>query len=113
MSKTSAPRLLLAHTTCSSTESARNLARGLVERHLAACVSIGAETASVYPWQGRIEVEQELPLLIKTCPARLDALKDFLAVHHDYEVPELLVTPVIDGSEAYLNWAEGWMHDDD
>lgn len=113
MSKPASPRLLLAHTTCSSGSAARDLARGLVERRLAACVSIGAETASVYPWQGRIEVEREVPLLIKTCPARLDALKVFFADHHEYEVPELLVTAVVDGTENYLSWAEEWMHDDD
>jgi uncharacterized protein involved in tolerance to divalent cations len=26
---------------------------------------------------------------------------------HSYEVPELLVLPIVDGSKAYLNWLGG------
>lgn len=101
--------LLLAHTTCASAIDAERLARALVEAHLAACVSIGSECRSVYPWQGRIESETEVPLLIKTHPDRITALKQFVAEHHGYEVPELLVTPVLDGLEPYLRWAHEWM----
>lgn len=102
-------RLLIAHTSCASTADAERLARGLVESRLAACVSIGAESRSIYPWQGRIESQSEVPLLIKTTAARLPALKQFMIDQHDYEVPELLVTPVIDGHEPYLRWAREWM----
>lgn len=106
------PRLLLAHTTCADLESAERLARGLVEAHIAACVSVGEPLRSIYPWEGRIASDREVPVLIKTCPERLDALKRFIAEHHAYEVPELLITPVVDGSEAYLGWAEDWMSHD-
>ncbi len=105
-------RLLLAMTTCADADAAERLARALVEARLAACVSIGAPLRSVYPWQGRIEVEQEVALTIKTAPARIEALKRFIAEHHDYDVPELLISPVTDGSEAYLQWAEQWMTND-
>jgi len=104
--------LLLAHTTCSNIAAATRLARGLVEAHLAACVSIGPEIQSVYPWQGRIESEAEVALLIKTSPAKLPALKEFLVENHDYDVPELLVTPVIDGHQPYLEWARKWLEHD-
>ncbi|NDY95930.1 divalent-cation tolerance protein CutA [Wenzhouxiangella sp. C33] len=102
-------RLLLAVTTCADASAAERLAAALVEARLAACVSISAPVRSVYPWQGRIEVEQEVVLTIKTAPARIEALKRFIAEHHDYDVPELLISPVTDGAEAYLQWAENWM----
>ena len=105
-------RMLLALTTCADRESAERLARVLVEARVAACVSVGAPTMSVYPWQGQIESETEVPLTIKTCPARVAELKTLLNAHHDYDVPELLLTPVVDGAEDYLQWAENWMiHD--
>jgi periplasmic divalent cation tolerance protein len=99
-------------TTCADQAAAERLARALVEARLAACVSIGAPVRSVYPWQGRIEMEQEVVLTIKTVPVRVEALKRFIAEHHDYDVPELLISPVIDGAEDYLQWAEQWMTND-
>ena len=106
------PQLLIAHTTCADATAAERLARGLVEAHLAACVSIGSEVRSLYPWQGRIETSQEVPVLIKTTPESLPALKEFFVEHHDYDVPELLVTPVIDGHPPYLQWAREWLSHD-
>lgn len=103
------PALLMAQTTCASPDDAERLARGLVEAHLAACVSIGAPVRSIYPWQGRVSSADEVPLLIKTSSSRLPALKAFLVEHHAYELPELLVTPVIDGHEPYLRWADQWL----
>jgi periplasmic divalent cation tolerance protein len=104
--------LLMVHTTCAGAETAERLARGLVEARVAACVSIGAGVRSVYAWQGRVEIESEVPLLIKTTAECLPALKRFILDHHDYEVPELLVTPVVDGHEPYLRWAREWVKHD-
>lgn len=108
----SSSRLLLAMTTCADAAAAERLARALVEARLAACVSISAPVRSVYPWQGRIEVDEEVGLTIKTSPGRVEALKRFIAEQHDYDVPELLISPVTDGAEAYLQWAEQWMSND-
>lgn len=104
--------LCLAMTTVANSDQAERLARVLVERRLAVCVSLGSPVTSVYPWQGRIESEAEIPLTIKTGPSRLAALKAALTELHPYDVPELLVLPVVDGSEAYFNWARDWMNDE-
>ncbi|MGY6553683.1 MAG: divalent-cation tolerance protein CutA [Wenzhouxiangella sp.] len=103
------PALLIAQTTCASPDEAKRLARALVETRLAACASIGAPICSIYSWQGQIISENEVPLVIKTSLGRLPALKDFIAENHAYEVPELLITPVVDGHEPYLRWAGEWL----
>lgn len=102
-------RAMLVFTTCPDAETARQLARALVERRLAACVSVGAAVSSCYPWKGQIEHDEELPVTIKTTPARLAALKQALPELHPYEVPELLAVPVADGLESYLEWMEEWL----
>jgi len=102
-------RLAVMMTTCGSPEEAERLARLLVEKHLAACVAIGPSQRSIYPWEGRIEVDEEVPLLIKTARERLDDLKQTLETHHPYDVPEGLVLSVDDGLEDYLAWARGWL----
>ncbi len=45
--------------------SARQLAKGLVENKLAACVNIQEHLESVYCWQGKLESEPEVMLKIK------------------------------------------------
>jgi periplasmic divalent cation tolerance protein len=90
--------------TAGSPEEAARIARTLVERRLAACVSRLPGLVSVYRWQGAVEEANEVLLLIKTSEERLAALEAALRDLHSYEVPEFLVLPVSAGSDAYLGW---------
>lgn len=101
--------ICLVLTTCPDRETAERLSAMLVEQRLAACVSVGAAVTSSYPWQGSIETESEIPLTIKTTRARVHALKNELVRHHPYEVPEVLVVPVADGLDDYLQWIRDWV----
>ena len=76
----------------------------LVEERLAACVNLLAPMQSVYRWQGRVDQESERQLVIKTSRLRLDALWERVRTLHPYDVPEFIVLPIVDGSEAYLRW---------
>jgi periplasmic divalent cation tolerance protein len=106
-------RLLLVMTTVEDRSQAERLARELVEKRLAACVSLGEPVTSIYPWEGKIETGREVPMSIKTTAERLDDLKQALAELHPYDVPEMLVLPVVDGLKPYFDWARDWMNDDD
>ena len=83
---------------------AKRIAHVLVEDGLAACVNLGAPVLSMYAWQGEIEGTEEIPLTIKTSASRSDALVAALTRLHPYEVPEILVVPVIAGHAGYLQW---------
>ena len=91
-------------TTISTTTDSRKLASALVGERLAACVNVLAPMESIYRWKGEVQTDPERQLIMKTTAARVPALKARLVQLHDYEVPEFIVTPVIDGSDAYLNW---------
>jgi uncharacterized protein involved in tolerance to divalent cations len=67
---------ILVLTSLPDVETARRIARELVEARLAACVQIGAPVESLYHWQGRIETATEIPLAIKT---RSDAFSGTVA----------------------------------
>jgi len=95
---------LLVMTTLPDPGSAENLARGLVERRLAACVNIGAPSRSVYRWQGAVQSETEIPLWIKTTRDAYPALQTWLREQHPYELPEILAVNISDGLPAYLDW---------
>ena len=100
------PEALIVLTNLPDAESARTLARVLVELRLAACVNILPAVQSVYRWQGGIEEAQETTLLIKTVRDRYDALEQAIRDRHPYEVPEIVAAPVIAGWPAYLGWIE-------
>ena len=82
---------------------ADGLARTLVEERLAACVNVHAPMTSTYRWQGRLEVERERQVVIKTTRARLAALEARLRSLHPYELPEFVVIDAV-GSEVYAKW---------
>ncbi|MGW2559898.1 divalent-cation tolerance protein CutA [Streptomyces sp. NPDC001514] len=99
-------RALAVLTTTDSAAKAEELARGAVEARLAACAQITAPVTSVYRWQNAIETSEEWQILFKTTEACYDALEAHLRAHHDYETPEIIATPVVRGSAAYLEWIE-------
>ena len=99
-----APRVVIVLTTLPADADAGAFAEALVTERLAACVSLGAEMTSVYTWKGAIERTRERQVLMKTVTANVPLIKARLATLHPYDVPELLVLAVDDGSEAYLAW---------
>ena len=97
---------VLASTTTAKAEDAGKIAMQLVERKLAACVQIVEPITSVYRWQGKIESEREILLLIKSTQDLIPDIAELLDEIHPYEVPELVATPIIGGSTSYLRWLE-------
>ena len=97
---------VLVLTTLPDADSARQLARSLVEDRLAACVTIGAPVESMYHWRGAIETAAEVPVTVKTRAALFDQVAAAIRSRHPYELPEILAVPIIDGSPAYLAWID-------
>jgi periplasmic divalent cation tolerance protein len=91
-------------TTTGNRQDAEQIAAELVSRRLAACVQVGGPINSTYRWQGKVETAEEWTCTIKTSRDKLAAIQSLLNEIHRYEVPELIATPIVDGSEAYLKW---------
>ena len=96
--------LLVVMITAPNDEVAESLARSLVEERLAACVSRVPGLVSVYRWQGAIERESEIQLIVKTRRSHFEALAKRVHVLHPYDVPELIAHPVTHVSVAYGEW---------
>jgi len=98
------PHPLLATITAPNRETAERIARRLVEERLAACVQIIEGVRSVYRWQGRVQEEPEVLLLVKTAEPQLPGIESLLRQIHPYELPELAAVPITSGSADYLRW---------
>jgi periplasmic divalent cation tolerance protein len=101
------PELIVIFTTCPDEASASRIARDLVESGLAACVSRVGPVHSTYRWQGAVQDELEVLLVIKTVSARYPELEMRLKSLHPYDVPEIIALPVAAGSADYLSWLQG------
>ena len=78
----------------------------LVTSRLAACVQVVGPITSRYRWQGEIETTTEWLLIAKSTSARADDVVAAILDAHPYDVPEVLVMPVVGGNAAYLAWIE-------
>jgi periplasmic divalent cation tolerance protein len=91
--------------TVPSSEVGERIAAALLEKKLAACVNILPGVTSIYTWNGAVQKDQELMLVVKT---RADLFHDRLVpavkAVHPYEVPEIIALPVLMGSPDYLDW---------
>lgn len=100
-------QVLLVMSSLPDRAAAQRLARILIERRLAACVSVLAPCVSVYRWQGVVEETAEVPVLIKTTAGRYAELESALRALHSYELPEIIAVPVVRGLSGYLDWVAG------
>lgn len=91
-------------TTTGTREVAERIAVELVDLRLAACVQVSGPITSTYRWHGQIENAEEWLCTVKTTREHMAAIQDVLKRLHPYEVPELIATPIVGGSDAYHKW---------
>ncbi len=80
------------------------LAEALIAQHLGACVNVLSPCTSIYHWQGTVESADEIPVLIKTLRQHYDQVEQLIKMMHPYELPEVIMVPIISGLPAYLQW---------
>lgn len=98
--------LMLVVTTVASGPDAERLIGALLEQRLVACGNIVPGVASIYRWEGEVQREAELIVLLKTTRSRVDEVLEAAARLHPYDVPELLAVAVDGGSAPYRRWVK-------
>jgi periplasmic divalent cation tolerance protein len=93
--------------TTSSKQEAETIANALVESRLAACVNIiPAGVSSLFWWQGAIERQDEVLMLVKSRSDLLPSVVEVVKGLHSYTVPEVIALPILAGSSDYLLWVD-------
>ena len=111
----------MAFVTAPDSDKAKEIAGGLVSNKLAACVNIIPGVTSVYEWEGKIENDSEVLMMIKTRSARIGEMTEFVKSksksqhqlrkllfffleNHPYDVCEVITTSIEGGNKEYLDW---------
>jgi periplasmic divalent cation tolerance protein len=95
---------LQVQTTTDSRTEAMELARVAVEGRLAACAQVAGPMTTTYWWDEGVERAEEWLIMLKLPADRYEQLAAFLTERHSYDEPEIVATPIIEGSASYLSW---------
>jgi len=98
------PPMMMVYVTAPNEAEAKRLGLLLVESRLAACANILPSMCSIYPWEGKIQEEQEAVLILKTRQDRLPSLSKKIQESHPYKCPCILAWPLSTGNPEYLSW---------
>jgi periplasmic divalent cation tolerance protein len=82
------------------------IARRIVEERLAACVNVVSGVTSIYWWEGKVNVDDEDLLIVKTRGDAVGALVRRVKEIHPYTVPEIIALDIVEGNPDYLRWVE-------
>lgn len=90
-------------TTVDDEKKAQELAELLVREKLVACVH-RTSIKSTYTWKGAIESADEITLVAKTRESLIEEVIACIKKNHPYELPEIVVSPIVQGYRPYLDW---------
>jgi len=96
----------VAFITVGSQADADALSRALLDGRAAACVNTVPGVISRYLWQGTVETDAELLLIVKTRRALIPAVNRIVREKHKYSVPEVIFLPIIGGNPDYFAWLD-------
>lgn len=95
---------MVVFVTVPNEDEAVKIAKTLVEEKLAGCVNILRGIRSIYSWQGKIEDDSELLMVIKTKTTLFKELEKRVKELHSYTVPEIIGIEINEGFKGYLDW---------
>lgn len=94
----------IAYVTAANADEAAQIARALIEDRLAACANVTPSVRSFYRWEGQIADDEEAVIVLKTHQSRSAALIERVRELHSYDVPCVVLVPLVDGNPEYLDW---------
>ena len=85
-------------------ETAKKIARILLEERLVACANIIDNLYSMYWWENKIKEKPECLMIMKTKLGLFEKLEARVKELHPYQVPEIISMPIVKGYPPYLHW---------
>ena len=95
--------MIIIKTTYPKLNQAKNLAKILLTKKLAACVQF-SKIESLYQWQNKIVAEKEILVVIKTKANLYQKIEKEILQNHPYKIPQIIWFKVDGGFKAYFDW---------
>ncbi|NWS91181.1 CUTA protein, partial [Toxostoma redivivum] len=96
----------IAFVNCLNEQIARDIARAIMDKKLAAYVNILPKSSALYFWKGELEESTEILLLVKTRTSKIGELSNYVRSIHPFEIPEIISLPIDQGNPLYLKWID-------
>ena len=97
---------ILIYMTCTGKEEAEKIGKALLEERLIACANIMAAHSSLYRWEGKLENNMEIAMILKTQESLFEQVRQKICDLHSYDCPCIVALPIIQGHEPFLQWIE-------
>ncbi|MGH7731982.1 MAG: divalent-cation tolerance protein CutA [Candidatus Eiseniibacteriota bacterium] len=104
--------MLIVFTTFANADDAARVVRALVEERLIACGNLLPGARSLYRWEGKVQDQPEVVVLMKTRKQDWTALISRLHELHPYRTPECIAVRIAAGAPAYMAWLESALEPD-
>jgi periplasmic divalent cation tolerance protein len=95
---------VLVYVTTSGMDEARRIASALLVHRLIACANILPKMESVYRWNGKVQQDAEVVLMMKSVRGRVADINERVNELHSYDLPCVVALPLVEGSRAFLDW---------
>ncbi|MCL1940010.1 MAG: divalent-cation tolerance protein CutA [Desulfovibrionaceae bacterium] len=95
---------LFVYITVPDEETARSMAKRLVEERLCACANILPGLESLYWWGGKVEQSREAALICKTMQSAWPSFEKRARELHPYDTPCIVALPLEKGFAPFMQW---------
>ena len=96
----------IVYVTASNDEEAKMIGQALVAERLVTCANILPGMTAIYRWEGTVQQDSEVSLLLKTTDAHLEAVTARVTSLHSYDCPCVVSWPIAGGSVDFIRWIE-------
>jgi len=93
-------KAIIVNTTCANKLEAKNIAKILIKKGLAACAQM-SNINSFFKWKGKLCDDREVLLSIKTKKKHYGKIKSKIKELHSYDVPEIIAIDIKKMSKEY------------
>lgn len=92
------------YVTAANRQEAQIIARTLVEERLVACANILGDIESFYRWEGAVQNDAEVALILKTRSVKVNAVTQRIKALHSYDCPCVVALDIQGGNPAFIDW---------
>lgn len=90
--------------TCANREEAEKIISSLLKERYIACASIFPPVTSLFRWEGKVQREEEIKVLLKSKQEYFEKISSYIQAHCSYDVPEIASVKAEEVFEPYLSW---------